>query len=147
MSITIENTRFGTLEVPLEGVVEFPVGLIGLGGSRYVLIAREENSPFVWLQSVDEPALALALTNPFQFFPGYEVELSDGESERIGISDPSDAEVYVTVRAAEALEDFTVNLRAPIVIAKGRGFQVINETEDAPVRAPLFVAAAAGQAA
>jgi flagellar assembly factor FliW len=142
MSITIDNTRFGTIEVPSEAVVEFPVGLIGIGGSRYVLLAREENSPFVWLQSVDEPTMALAVTNPFQFFPEYAVELFDAEADRIGITDPTQADVYVTVRAAEALEDFTVNLRAPILISKGRGFQVINEAEEAPVRAPLFTATA-----
>jgi flagellar assembly factor FliW len=147
MSITIDSTRFGTLEIPSHAVVEFPTGLIGLGGSRYVLIARDESSPFIWLHSVDDPSLALAVTNPFQFFPEYEVELSDAEAERIGITDPADADVYVTVRAAEALEDFTVNLRAPILISKGRGYQVINESEHAPVRAPLFVAATAEQAA
>jgi flagellar assembly factor FliW len=147
MSITIEGTRFGTVEVLSEAVIEFPVGLIGIGGSRYVLLAREENSPFVWLQSVDDPAIALAVTNPFQFFPEYEVELFDAEAERIGITDPADADVYVTVRAAESLEDFAVNLRAPILVSKGRGFQVINEAEEAPVRAPLFVAATAEQAA
>jgi flagellar assembly factor FliW len=147
MSITIDSTRFGTIEIPSHAVVEFPTGLIGLGGSRYVLIARDENSPFVWLHSVDDASLALAVTNPFQFFPEYEVELSDTEAERIGITDPADADVYVTVRAAESLEDFTVNLRASILISKGRGFQVINESEGAPVRAPLFVAATAEQAA
>jgi len=147
MSITIDSTRFGTIEIPSHAVVEFPTGLIGLGGSRYVLIARDENSPFVWLHSVDDASLALAVTNPFQFFPQYEVELSDSEAERIGITDPADADVYVTVRAAESLEDFTVNLRAPILISKGRGFQVINEAEGSPVRAPLFVAATAEQAA
>jgi flagellar assembly factor FliW len=147
MSITIDSTRFGTLEIPSHAVVEFPTGLIGLGGSRYVLIARDESSPFVWLHSVDDPSLALAVTNPFQFFPEYEVELSDAEAERIGITDATDADVYVTVRAAEALEDFTVNLRAPILISQGRGHQVINEAESAPVRAPLFVAATAEQAA
>ena len=147
MSITIEDTRFGTLEVPEEAVLDFPDGLIGIGGSRYVLVGRDESSPFVWLQSLDEPAIALAVTNPFQFFPEYEVELFDAEAERIGITDPADADVYVTVRAAETLEDFTANLRAPILIAKGRGFQVINEAAEAPVRAPLFVEATAGQAA
>jgi flagellar assembly factor FliW len=141
MSITIDSTRFGTLEIPPQAVVEFPAGLIGLGGSQYVLIARDENSPFVWLHSVDDPSLALAVTNPFQFFPEYEVELADTEAERIGITQAADADVYVTVRAAETLEDFTVNLRAPILISKGRGYQVINEAESAPVRAPLFVAA------
>jgi len=147
MSITIDSTRFGTIEIPSHAVVEFPTGLIGLGGSRYVLIARDENSPFVWLHSVDDPSLAVAVTNPFQFFPEYGVELSDAEAERLGITDPAEADVYVTVRAAEVLEDFTVNLRAPILISKGRGFQVINEAEAAPVRAPLFVAATAEQAA
>jgi flagellar assembly factor FliW len=44
----------------------------------------------------------------------------------------------VTVRAGGAPEDLTANLRAPIVMANGRGFQVINEADDAPVRAPLF---------
>jgi flagellar assembly factor FliW len=147
MSITIDSTRFGTIEIPSHAVVEFPTGLIGLGGSRYVLIARDEKSPFVWLHSVDDPSLALCVTNPFQFFPEYEVELSDSEAERIGIADATDADVYVTVRAAEALEDFTVNLRAPVLISQGRGFQVINEADGAPVRAPLFVAATAEQAA
>jgi flagellar assembly factor FliW len=147
MSITIDSTRFGTIEIPSQAVVEFPNGLIGLGGSRYVLIARDESSPFVWLHSVDDPSLALAVTNPFQFFPEYEVELSDGEAERIGITEASDADVWVTVRAAESLEEFTVNLRAPILISKGHGHQVINEAEGAAVRAPLFVAATAEQAA
>ena len=44
----------------------------------------------------------------------------------------------MTVRAAEAIEDFTANLRAPILISEGRGHQVINQAPDAPVRAPLL---------
>src|SRR5919112_1997218 len=60
-----------------------------------------------------------------------------GEAERIGVTDPAQAEVFVTVRAAED-RNFSANLRAPIIIADGRGFQVINEADDAPVRAPLF---------
>src|SRR5881227_4332600 len=100
MSITIDSTRFGTLEIPSHAVVEFPTGLIGLGGSRYVLIARDENSPFVWLHSVDDPSLALAVTNPFQFFPEYEVVLSDSETARLGFEDAEQADVFVTVRTA-----------------------------------------------
>jgi flagellar assembly factor FliW len=46
--------------------------------------------------------------------------------------------VYVTVRAAEKLDDFTANLAAPILISSGVGHQVINQAPDAPVRAPLF---------
>jgi flagellar assembly factor FliW len=148
MPVNIDSTRFGSIEIPDEGVIEFPNGLIGLAGTRYALVAKEEDSAFVWLHSIDDPSLALAVTNPFQFFPSYEVVLSDSEAERIGITSPEQADVFVTVRTAPELENFRCNLRAPILISAGRGFQVINEAEDAPVRAPLFEAlATAGQSA
>jgi flagellar assembly factor FliW len=146
MPITIESTRFGSLEIQDDAVIEFPNGLIGLGGSRYVLIAREESAPFLWLHSVDDPSLAIPVTNPWQFFASYEVEISDSEAQRIGISDPSKAEVVVTVRAGESIEDFRANLRAPILIAGGRGHQVINEAKDTSVRAPLFAEVPAPEA-
>jgi flagellar assembly factor FliW len=142
LPVTIDSTRFGSLEIAEDAVIEFPSGLIGLGGSRYALVAREEDSAFVWLHSLDDPSLALPVTNPWRFFESYSVELSDVEAQRIGVDDPTEADVYVTVRAAEALEDFSANLRAPIVISHGRGWQVINEADDAPVRAPLFTEAA-----
>ena len=148
MPVTIESTRFGVIEIADEGVIEFPLGLIGLAGSRYALVAKEEDSAFLWLHSIDDPSLALAVTNPFQFFPSYEVVLSDGEASRIGITSPDQADVFVTVRTAPELENFRCNLRAPILVSASRGFQVINEAEDAPVRAPLFEAlATAGQSA
>jgi len=148
-AVTLRSTPFGELEVPAEAVIEFPNGLIGLGGSRYTLLARSDEAMFVWLHSVDDPAIAIPLTNPWKFFADYAVELSDSDQERIGIEDPAAAQVYVTVRAAEAIEDFTANLRAPILLVEGRGFQVINQAPDSPVRIPLLagVADKAGQAA
>jgi|SRR5438309_1773184 len=138
MPVTIESTRFGTIEVADDALLEFPNGLIGLGGSRYTLISREESQPFLWLQSTEDPSLALPVTNPGLFFANYEVEIPDAEAKRIGIADPSEADVYVTVRAAEAIEDFRANLRAPILVVHGHGHQVINEAAECPVRAPLF---------
>ena len=146
MSHTIESTRFGTLEIPSAAVLEFPNGLIGLGGSRYALVAKEEDSVFLWLHSLDDPSIALPVVNPWRFFGSYEVELSDAEAGRIGVSNPEEAEVYVTVTAAESVEDFSANLRAPILVSGGKGHQVINEAPDAEVRMPLF-AEVAGEAA
>ena len=138
MAVSIDSTRFGQIEIQDEAVIEFPNGLIGLAGKRYALVAREENGAFQWLHSLDDPSLAIPVTNPFVFFQSYEVEISSAEADRIGITEPEQADVYVTVRAGEQLEDFRANLRAPILITAGRGHQVINEASDAPVRAPLF---------
>jgi flagellar assembly factor FliW len=147
MSHTIESTRFGTLEIPSAAVLEFPNGLIGLGGSRYALVAKEEDSVFLWLHSLDDPSIALPVVNPWRFFGKYAVELSDAEAERIGVSDPEEADVYVTVTAAEQVEDFSANLRAPILVSAGKGHQVINEASDAEVRMPLFAEVAVEAAA
>jgi flagellar assembly factor FliW len=138
MAVTLHSSRFGALEIPDEAVIEFPSGLIGLGGTRYALLARNEDSAFVWLHSLDDPDLAVPVTNPFRFFTTFEVELSDDEAARIGLSETDDPAVYVTVRATDSLKDFSANLYAPILISGGRGHQVINQSADAPVRAPLF---------
>lgn len=145
--VTLHSSRFGPLEVPQDAVIEFPAGLIGLGGRHYALLARCDESTFVWLHSLEDPELAIPLTNPWRFFTSYEVELADDEAERIGVADADATAVYVTVRAAESLEDFSANLRAPILVTHGQGHQVINQSPDAPVRAPLFASLDEAQAA
>ena len=138
MAVTLQSSRFGELQIPAEAVIDFPAGLIGLGGRRFALLARSEESAFVWLHSMDDPDLAVPVTNPWRFFEDFEVELSDEDVQRIGITSPEDASVYVTVRSAPALEDFCANLRAPILVVGNSGHQLINQAPVAPVRAPLF---------
>ena len=133
----LRSTRFGTIEVEDSALIEFPAGLIGLPGTRWALIAAGPDSPFQWLHSLEDEDLALPVTSPWTFFPDYAVELSDADTERVGGEDPDAVEVLVTVRASAELSEFSANLRAPIVIHEGRGFQVINEAADAPMRAPL----------
>jgi flagellar assembly factor FliW len=134
---TLRSTRFGTIEVDESAVIEFPAGLIGLPGTRWALVGAGPGSPFRWLHSLEQEDLALPVTDPWNFFPDYAVELSDADTERVGGDDPDAVEVMVTVRATAELSEFSANLRAPIVVREGRGFQVINEAPDAPMRAPL----------
>ena len=143
-TLTFESSRFGTVEIAADAVIEFPSGLIGLGGSRFALVSADTDGAFHWLHSLEDASLALPVTNPWLFFDDYEVELSDADTARVGSDTP---DVWVTVRTGAAPQDFSANLRAPILVADGRGHQVINEASDAPVRAPLFTDAAVGQAA
>lgn len=139
-TLTIDSSRFGALEVASEDVIEFPNGLIGLGGRRYAIVRSE--GAFSWLHSLDDPSLAIPVTNPWEFFDDYSVEVSDADAAPIDAA-PEDVAVWVTVRAGAELSDFYANLRAPILVAGGEGHQIINELADAPVRAPLFPAVAA----
>ena len=147
MPITLNSTRFGAIEIPAEAVIDFPAGLIGLPGRRYALIATDAEGPFHWLHSVEDPELALPVADPWRFFGDYEVELSDEEAGRIGVENADGVAVWVVVRAAAELSGFSANLRAPILVAEGRGHQIINAFAHAPLRAPLFPEGPAEQAA
>jgi flagellar assembly factor FliW len=148
MPVTIESARFGALQFADEAVIEFPRGLIGLPGTRYALIDRNPNSGFLWLHSLEDPALALPVVDPRLFFPAFALELGGEDRELIGLQDPYAAALFVTVRARPRPEDITVNLRAPLVVWEGRGHQVLNAAEGADLQAPLFaLAGAAGQPA
>jgi flagellar assembly factor FliW len=138
MSVSFQSIRFGTVEVDEHDVIEFPFGLIGLGGLRYALIDRNPGTSFRWLHEIDNPALALPVVSPLQFFPDFKLEIAPEDLERTGLQDATDAQLWVTVRATPNPLDITANLRAPLVIHEGHGYQVINVSEDAPLQAPLF---------
>lgn len=138
MSVTFQSIRFGAVEIPEQDVIEFPFGLIGLGGLRYALIDRNPGTGFLWLHSVEDPALALPVVKPKQFFYDFALDIAPEDRERTGIQDAVEEEIYVTVRATPNPLDITANLRAPLVIRDGNGYQVINVSDDAPLQAPLF---------
>jgi flagellar assembly factor FliW len=138
VALAIESTRFGHVEIDPETVIEFPDGLIGLGGSRYALLTGDPGSSIVWLHCIDDPTLSLPVTDPHRFFSDYQVELTDEDGERLGLDDSTSVDVYVTVVAASELSAFTANQKAPILIWNGRGHQIINQAPGCDLRAPLF---------
>jgi flagellar assembly factor FliW len=140
VSVTFQSIRFGEVQVAEQDVIEFPFGLIGLGGARYTLLDRNPGTGFLWLHSVDEPALALPVVRPEPFFSEFSLHMAPEDVERTGIDEGAqDVKLYVTVRATPNPLDITANLRAPLVIHEGRGYQVINANPEAQLQAPLFV--------
>ena len=135
-AVSFTSSRFGAVEVDDDAVLQFPRGLIGLGGDRFALLGADGDA-ILWLHAVDDPDLAVPVADPWQFFPDYAVDLPDDEAERIGISDPAQAKVFVVVRVGATAQECFANLKAPILVAGGTGHQVLNEA-DAPLRAPLI---------
>ena len=141
MPLTFESVRFGTVDFEPQDVIEFPFGLIGLGGSRYTLLDRNPGTGFLWLHDVDDAALALPVVDPAPFFSEFKLQIAPEDRERTGLEDISNAQLYVTVRATPNPLDITANLRAPLVVLDSRGYQVINTDENAALQAPLFTVA------
>ena len=97
----IQSTRFGTIEIREDAVLTFTDGLPGLPGTSWAFVAKNDDSPFYWLHSVERVDLAVPVTSPWLFFSDYEVRVSDHEARSLGLSDPSDALIACVVRASE----------------------------------------------
>jgi flagellar assembly factor FliW len=136
----IESTRFGTLDVRDETVIAFPDGLIGLPGRRYALVAQSERTPFYWLHSAEHADVAVPVTMPWLFFADYQVRVPDEDAAQLMLADLGSAEIFCVVRAAQSLEDFTINLAGPVIVNGDRrlGRQIINDAGGYAVRQPLF---------
>jgi flagellar assembly factor FliW len=134
----IESSRFGALTIEPDDVLEFPRGLIGLGGRHYTLLDRNPGTGFQWLHSLDDPALALPVVDPRRFFHNFALQITREEEERVGAPDPAAAEIYVTVRTAPRAADVVVNLRAPVLVWERRAHQVLNTAPGADLQVRLF---------
>ena len=138
MSIEIQTTRFGARSVAEGDVIDFPIGLVGLPGNRYVLLSERADALFSWLQSLADPALALPLIDPRLVRPDYSLELTAADREVLGLASVEEAKVYVAVTARPDPHETTVNLRAPILVIGQRGFQVVTNGPDEDLRVPLL---------
>jgi flagellar assembly factor FliW len=74
--LKIKTTRFGTVDIKEEKIITMPFGMLGFPDKkRYFILQHQENSPFFWYQSADDPVLAFVITNPFLFIPKYKIDL------------------------------------------------------------------------
>jgi flagellar assembly factor FliW len=138
---TIQTSRFGTIEIDESRVIHFPEGLLGFPHRRdYILLDHKEDSPFCWLQSMDEPDLAFVLINPFRFLSDYLQNLSPEENGLIRIEEGKETVVLNVVTILPGLAGkATVNLLGPLVIdvEARRGKQVVLANAGYSHRQPL----------
>lgn len=137
-SLSCSSSRFGELEFTAEDVVTVPRGLLGFPDSReYVVIEHREGSPFRWLQSTTEPALAFLVVDPATYVPDYAPDMPDDAANQLQVDNETTILVYtiVTIPAGHP-EEMTLNLAGPVVINCDRqlAFQVVLQDERYPVK-------------
>ncbi len=123
--VTVQTTRFGTLEIEPERVMQFDGGLLGFAdATRFALIETGDDSYFFWLQSLHDPSLAFVVCDPQSFVPGYtvaEVPLRAECREALGIA--ADVQGDALAATAQVLticnrvgDWLTGNLLGPLVV-------------------------------
>lgn len=135
--IKVTTTRFDEIEVDEKDVIELPAGLIGFPElKRYVILNHDENSPFKWLQSLDDGAIAFVIINPLLFRSDYTVEVNEAEVSDLSIDKEQDAVISVIVTMPSDPQKMTANLKAPLIfnLKNRKGRQVILNNPDYTTR-------------
>ncbi len=140
-TMLIHTINFGDLEVPEDKVIDFKEGIPGFPRiHRFTFLEFEDLKPFQYLQSLDDPPIALLVINPFLVDRGYKFQLSKSDMEDIHSSEPANCAVYAVATVPTNPEGATLNLMAPIVVneAERCGKQVILHDSGYSVKHPLF---------
>ena len=137
----IRTVHFGELEIAQTDVIEFqhgPIPFVTL--RRYVLLSRDDELPFQWLQSVEVPHLAM-LTIPLSVaFPDFKAEIGPEDRQWLGLREGEEPVWLVVVVIGETPEQSTANLLAPIAVnfRTMRAKQVVQELDTSWARRPLL---------
>jgi len=115
---TVPTSRFGEIQVETDRVISFVEPVLGFNESKeYILLDHAENSPFKWLQSLQEPDLAFVVTNPRFFGIDYEFTLEDEFVDKLAIESAEEPLVLTIVNIPSGNPSLmTANLMGPVVI-------------------------------
>lgn len=116
--LKFETSRFGSLEVPEERVIRFPVGLLGFPRlNRYVLIDYKD-TPLKWLQSVEDPDVAFIVTDPKTIAGDGTITLGDDVVRFLQIDREDDLAVLLMLRVDG--DQVIANFNGPLAINSSR---------------------------
>ncbi len=119
----IETLRFGNIAVLEDKVITFPRGILGFAKNKqYILFPHSEDSPFFWLQSIEDGDLAFVVMNPRLVKADYSLDVDENVMKEIEAKQETDLEVVCIVTIPRNNPNgMTINLLGPIIInAKSR---------------------------
>ena len=135
---------FGEIEIADEKIITMERGMIGFPNlNHFALIFDEEKgqkqTSIMWLQSMDDTDIAFPVMDPHAVKEDYNPNVNEEIVAPIGELNEENTFVLVTVTVPKKIEDFSVNLKAPIVVNMDnrKAVQLIVE-DDYPVKYKVY---------
>ena len=117
MDMRVQSLRFGELNIPEDKVITMERPILGFETlQRFCLIEMEDNRPFLWLHSVEDPGVAFLVFNPVVLFPDYRIEINSKEIAELEVREVTSVETYVVVTIPDNPRHMSANLQGPILI-------------------------------
>lgn len=136
----IRTKHFGEIDLDESKLIHFPEGILGLGDCReYTLLydnEGEERPDISWLQSVEEPGLAIPVINPLLIKEDYNPEIEDELLKTLGDLNEENLVVLVTITVPNDITMISANLKAPFIINADtrKGCQIIVDNQEYEVK-------------
>ncbi|MBA3003893.1 MAG: hypothetical protein FP813_08590 [Desulfurivibrio sp.] len=115
---TVSTSRFGELSVNPEKIITMTSPFLGFPDSkRFMIKPHGEESPFLWLQSLDDPKLAFVAIQAALLIPQYKPEISTLTRQELQNSPDQALEILLILTIPkENPEGMTANLLGPVAI-------------------------------
>lgn len=141
----VQTKWFGDMEISEDKIFTFEKGIIGFESFKSFTIVYDaekgDKASIYWLQSTEEPSLAIPVIAPGIVKDDYDPIVEDELVNSLGqnIRD-AQLEVLITITVPENLKKMTCNLKAPIILNTDtmKGIQVIADNDDYQVRFPIY---------
>ena len=136
----VKTKHFGEIELDEDKILYFENGIFGFEEyKKYTILYDDEDDKrpdISWLQSLDEPALAIPIVNPFIIKPDFNPEVDDELLKPLGVLTEENIVVLVSITVPEKVEMITANLKAPFIINSDdrKGAQIVVENPDYEVK-------------
>jgi len=116
--LTVRTRHFGPINVRQDQIIDLEPGLLGFSQyHRYVLIEHQRESPFLWLQCLDNPDLAFVVIDPCCLLADYQPGPLAQVIREMEPEGPGDLKVLVILTIPPGKpQEMTANLMGPIVV-------------------------------
>ncbi|MFC5700880.1 flagellar assembly protein FliW [Cohnella faecalis] len=111
-----------------ERVVQFKGSLLGFEElNEFSITAVEEDSPYAYMQSLQDESIGFLVATPFIFHPDYTFEIEEKDKTLLELKSQEEVAVFNLVTIKEPFTQSTVNLLAPVIInlTNGQARQVV----------------------
>jgi len=134
--VRVQTLHRGMVEVPEQDLITFVSPLLGFEHLKRFLIYQTQPGPMVWLQSVEDPAAAFCLLDPFAAGLDPDMEIAPSDLADIGAGSANEVTVYTVLVLDKDPAQIRTNLRAPILVGKltQRAKQVVLNDQSLPIR-------------
>lgn len=141
----IAKTKFfGEVELSDDKILEFPNGIIGFENyKKYAILYdedKESDARISWLQSLDEPLLALPVVDPLSVTTEYMPMIEDELLKPLGNPADEDLLFLLALTVPTDMTKVTANMKAPFIInaAARKGVQLIVDNADYPIKFNVY---------